>query len=309
MSLTLSQSSKLTGLLSSILQLITASQAKLSVLLVLVFLSASAWLGGELLWAAVDNGPVVSQWRPAPVPGRQTGARSGQDITQLVEANLFGAYTEQPVSKPVAPVVTDAPKTRLNLVLVGVVSSSAPETSLAVIANRGSQATYGLGETIEGTRAKLKSVLPDRVIIDNSGRFETLMLEGIEYKRLGQGAQPKVSRAALRGGNNPGPLESSQLNAIRREITRDPQKIMQYIRLSQVKEGNEIVGYRVSPGSKRALFDAVGLQRGDIATTLNGEDLTDPAAMGRIWQSMSDLTELNLTVIRDGQPYDIYIVF
>ena len=53
-----------------------------------------------------------------------------------------------------------------------------------MIANRGTQATYGINEEIEGTRAKLKAVLIDRVIIDNSGRDETLMLEGIEYKRL-----------------------------------------------------------------------------------------------------------------------------
>jgi general secretion pathway protein C len=309
MSLTLSQNPKVTGLLNGILQWLSASQATLSVLLVLMFLSASAWLGGALFWSVVDEGPVVAQWRATPVSGGQTDVGSGQDITTLVEANLFGEYSAQPLRKPVEPVVTDAPKTRLNLVLVGVVASSAPESSLAVIANRGSQATYGLGETISGTRAKLKSVLPDRVIIDNGGRFETLMLEGIEYKRLDKVSQPKVDRAALRGGNNPGPIQSRELDTIRQEITRDPQKIMQYIRLSQVKDGDEIVGYRVSPGSKPALFDAVGLQRGDIATTLNGEDLTDPAAMGRIWQSISDLTELNLTVIRDGQPYDIYIVF
>lgn len=69
--------------------------------------------------------------------------------------------------------IQDAPKTRLNLVLVGAVASSNPKLSLAVIANRGTQATYGINEEIEGTRAKLKAVLVDRVIIDNSGRDET----------------------------------------------------------------------------------------------------------------------------------------
>ncbi|PWI32960.1 type II secretion system protein GspC [Vibrio albus] len=309
MSLTLSQSPKIAGFLNGILQFLTAYQARLSTVVVLIFLSVSAWIAGELIWGVTENGPMVSQWSPVPVSGKRAGAQSGQDISQLVNANLFGEYSEKAVSKPVAPVVTDAPKTRLNLVLVGVVSSSAPETSLAVIANRGSQATYGIGEEIEGTRATLKSVLVDRVIIDNAGRFETLMLEGIEYKRLSGQPVPKVNRAALRGGNNPGTLESNELDQIRQEITEDPQKIMQYIRLSQVKEEDEIIGYRVSPGSKRALFDSVGLQEGDVATTLNGEDLTDPKAMGRIWQNVSDLTELNLTVIRDGQPYDIYIVF
>ncbi|MDN3684056.1 hypothetical protein QW180_09275 [Vibrio sinaloensis] len=36
-------------------------------------------------------------------------------------------------------------------------------------------------------------------------------------------------------------------------------------------------------------------------------DLKDSAAMGEIFQSLSQLTELTLTVERDGQPYEIYI--
>ncbi|MGT0149779.1 type II secretion system protein N [Vibrio metschnikovii] len=48
-----------------------------------------------------------------------------------------------------APVQVDAPPTRLNLTLVGVVASNELERSLAVIANRGQQATYGLNEQIE----------------------------------------------------------------------------------------------------------------------------------------------------------------
>ncbi|GAL26377.1 general secretion pathway protein C [Vibrio variabilis] len=42
---------------------------------------------------------------------------------------------------------------------------------------------------------------------------------------------------------------------------------------------------------------------------LNGADLTDPAAMGQIYQSITELTELNLTVERDGQQHDIFIQF
>ena len=84
---------------------------------------------------------------------------------------------------------------------------------------------------------------------------------------------------------------------------------MQYIRLSQVRREGDIVGYRVGPGSQRDLFDAVGLKEGDIATQLNGADLSDPSAMGKVWQSISDMTELNLTVERDGQRHEIFIEF
>ncbi len=285
-------------------------QTRVSTGLALLMFSASAWVAGDLIWVSADASPEVPAWQAVSVSAGGSRKHSGTDTSLLEHANLFGVYNEQVSGSSLSPVVTDAPKTRLDLILVGVVRSSDVSGSLAVIANHGSQATYGIDEEIEGTHARLKTVLVDRVIIENAGRHETLMLEGIEYQHVSAApSEQKISRAALRGGNNPSPADETDIEEIKQAITEDPQQIMQYIRMSQVKEGEQITGYRVSPGKKRALFDAVGLEDGDVAIALNGEDLTDPDVMGQILQSVSELTELNLTVIRDGQPYDIYIVF
>ncbi len=128
---------------------------------------------------------------------------------------------------------------------------------MAIIANRGSQSTYGIGEQIEGTQAKLKAVFIDRVIIDNSGRDETLMLEGIEYSRRALQQDSVTSSQGV--GNN-----QVRLADIRAQVVEDPQSILRYIRLSQVKRNDRLLGYRVRPGNERALFDSVGLQEGGI---------------------------------------------
>ncbi len=47
--------------------------------------------------------------------------------------------------------------------------------------NRGT----GLADTITGTQAKVRSILPDRVILNNQGQDETLMLDGEEFKAVG----------------------------------------------------------------------------------------------------------------------------
>ena len=109
-------------------------------------------------------------------------------------------------------------------------------------------------------------------------------------------------------GNNPASAED-KIEMIRNEITENPQKIFDYVRLSQVKKDDQVIGYRVSPGQDPELFNSVGLQNGDIAIRLNGEDLTDKDSMGKIFQNISELTELSLTVERDGQQHDIYIEF
>ncbi|WP_428754192.1 type II secretion system protein GspC [Vibrio cionasavignyae] len=282
-------------------------QPQLSLFIALCLLGLSAWIAGVLAWQLFPQSSSVGRWvPPTMVKVQSTGTSNSAYSSEINKANIFGQYQrEQKVVQ--TPVVTDAPKTRLNVVLVGSVVSNNPDRSLAVVANRGKQGTYGIGEQIEGTRATIAAVLIDRIIISNSGRDETVMLEGIEYKKLDL-KQPAPAAASNVVGNNPRDNEE-KLAAIRSTITQDPQQIFQYVRLSQVKRDGKISGYRVSPGRDAELFNAVGLQNGDIAVALNGADLTDPAAMGQIYQSISDLTELNLTVERDGQQHDIFIQF
>ncbi|WP_390625247.1 type II secretion system protein GspC [Vibrio neonatus] len=283
-------------------------QAIIAKVLTFILLVSTAWLCGHLLWHLMGSESDVEHWRP--VAGSGSGVASsphqGMDISSLVNANLFGVESKESTPK-VTQQVVDAPKTRLNLVLVGVVASSVQKNSLAVIANKGSQDTYGVGETIDGTRAKLSNVLSDRVIIENQGRNETLMLEGIEYKRVANnaGSVKKQPQSNVQG-NNP-KVDTASLDKIKAEISENPQQLLKYIRLSQVNRDGKLIGYRVRPGRERTLFDSIGLQDGDIAVELNGADLKNPASMGAIWKSLGDLSELNLTVERNGQRYDIYL--
>ncbi|MDC5703175.1 type II secretion system protein GspC [Vibrio europaeus] len=276
-----------------------AMQQRISYLVMMLLLTVSVWIGGQMLWQPWSASS-VSQWQPSGVVSAGSSSSSQLDISELQNSNLFGKYRE---TAPVVeqPKVQDAPKSRLNVVLVGVVTSSNPEKSLAVIANRGQQATYGINEVIEGTRAKLVQVQPDRVIIDNSGRNETVMLEGLKYTK------PSVTAVKAPESVTRSQVSPDSLNKIREEIRQDAKQIFQYVRMSQVKQDGEVVGYRLSPGKDRALFDAVGLKPGDIAISINGLDLKDSAAMGEVFRSLSQLTELNLTVERNGQPHEIYI--
>ncbi|ANP66329.1 MULTISPECIES: type II secretion system protein GspC [Vibrio] len=280
-------------------------QAKLSLLLTCLFIAITGWILGKIVWLAIPQSSEVPQWRPSASSVAASNKGDAIDFNALQNANLFGKYTEQKAAVVEQPIVKDAPKTRLNLTLVGAVASSDANTSLAVIANRGKQATYGLGEEIEGTRATLKAVLVDRVIINNQGRDETLMMEGIEYKKLSE--SPQVARAQAQRAEAATSDVGEKLEQIREEIAKDPQSVFKYITISPVKKDGDIVGYRVSPGRDAALFNDVGLQPGDIAVQLNGIDLSDPSSSVQLMQVMSDPQELNLTVERDGQQYDIYI--
>nr|WP_241809036.1 type II secretion system protein GspC [Vibrio ordalii] len=290
---------------AGLLQKIPQWQKQISQFIALVLLIISAWILGKMVWLMQQNAVDITPWSPRAIASTPNAVRS-LDLSSLQQVSLFGRYSEQKV-EAAQPVVKDAPKTSLSLLLVGVVASNEPSKSLAVIANRGSQATYGVNEVIEGTRVKLKAVFNDRVIIDNSGRDETLMLDGIDYHKPSVATPERVVASNVRG-NNPASAEE-KLDDIRAAIASNPQEIFKYVRLSQVKRDDKVLGYRVSPGQSPELFESVGLQDGDVAIALNGQDLTDPDAMNKIFQSVSELTEMNLTVERDGQSHDIYIQF
>ena len=285
------------------LQKLVANQARLSVLVTVILLLSAAWFAGQLVWFPYQQ-PSVVAWQPLGSSSvglsQSSSQQSRLDLSSLHNSHLFGRYQADVVAPTVQPTLEEAPKSRLNVILVGVVKSSNPEKSLAVVASGGQQTTYGINEVIEGSRAKLIQVQVDRIIVDNSGRNETVMLEGIQYAK----PEPRESKASSSGLSQ---KTKDKLVQIRAEISQDPKQIFQYVRMSQLKKDGEVIGYRLSAGKSRALFDSVGLKNGDVATHLNGQDLRNVAAMGEIFSRLAELTELNLTVERNGQPYEIYI--
>ena len=280
-------------------------QSPTSQTLTTLILVATAWILGEIIWLIPNEAKAVPTWAAAHVVVSKN--ESNIDIDSLKQADLFGHYVPNQQVDANNSVKVDAPKTRLNLTLAGVVASSDPSLSLAVIANRGAQDTYGINEVIQGTRVKLKAVLVDRVILDNEGRDETLMLDGVDYSKpaLDNPDPLRVEPVANEEVNDESPDLQDKLDKIHQEIQNDPKALLKYVRLSIMKEGDDIKGYRLSAGSDRALFDSVGLKDGDVAVSINGVDLKDADALTKVLGALSDTQEINLTVERDDQLEDI----
>ena len=108
------------------------------------------------------------------------------NIQAISQLNLFGKYNDKPKQPKPVEQIESAPQTRLRLTLTGLVASDKPQTAAAIIESNGRQETYGIDDKIEGTQAVLKKVLQDRVIIEASGRLETLMLDGGRFDYAGE---------------------------------------------------------------------------------------------------------------------------
>lgn len=280
-----------------------------------------AFIAAKITWLLVpqtvmsSDSPIVSTVNSVSSSGK------GVNLSALQSLNLFGQYSEQ--EKEVIEEVVDAPETRLKLKLSGLVASDKPETAAAVIEHQGKQETYGVGDVILGTRASLEQVLIDRVIIKQSGRLETLMLDGADYNQPAQNIAHKKAAVKVKEntGNNSGEsrVKSSvvdqrsnealtrSVTKLRDDISNDPGKITDHLRISPARKGGKIAGYRLSPGKEPEFFKSSGLKAGDIAVQMNGFDLLSPLEAA---QALSELkTERNISLLVERKSEFIEILF
>ena len=228
------------------------------------------------------------------------------NLADIKRLNLFGDFDAAPMEETKA---TDAPVTRLNLTLTGVVASSVKDQGAAIIENRNQQQTYGIGEKIEGTSVSLKEVYADRVIIKNGSSNETLMLDGVDYNK-NTSELSQTPEMSIQSSNQDLDLRqtlSSDAIQASRELQDQPASFIDYIAVSPHRPNGELVGYRVSPGKKPTLFKAAGLKSGDVITDINGLDLTDMQQALEAMNMLKELQSLQMSVQREDELITIYL--
>ncbi len=240
------------------------------------------------------------------------------DVAKIQSLNLFGKYNES-VDEDAEVEMANVPETSLNLTLSGLVASDEKSTAAAVIENQGKQETYGIGDIIIGTRATLEQVLIDRVIIKQSGRLETLMLDGFDY---GQPAKDVANKSVPRKPRSKAGSQSSRSGVVdqrrnkkltataknlRNELANNPAKIGDYLHISPKRKEGSIVGYTLRPGKKPAFFKQAGLKAGDVAVQMNGFDLIAPAQAMQAMAEMKKARDISLLVDRQGSLTEILI--
>lgn len=270
-------------------------------------------------------------WVLYPVPGLpqpttiaqplidDAGAGSGGINMQLLQAINLGG-TEVPVAGVAAPVENQAPveedvaETQLSLKLQGVLESSDETRGKAIIADGNKQALYQVGELLpQGRNVKLAKVMHDKVIIENNGRFESLLLyteedfkgtANVVYSsgRVPIPEQRSVSRAPD-DYNDAASEGENQNEGVTAQITREQLKatsINEVVRFSLHQENGQVLGYRIRPGRDRDTFEKLGLQNNDIVTSVNGIAVSDRNQLREMYKTMRTATSAQLEVNRDG---------
>jgi general secretion pathway protein C len=288
-----------------ILKRLPAQQLNRIFSLILVVLLA--WLMAKLTWLVWPTPEAASPIQSETLTNTQvTGSPS---LDALLAAHLFGQFQEKSVEPVPVARVTEAPKTNLNVKLTGVVATkNQPEQGTAIIESNGVEQVYAVDEQIEGTSASLKQVLEDRVLLQVSGRFETLMLDGLEYQQLSDDNAP-VGEGLQEVPSAPEPVAYSpaqtDLNTARQEMLAEPAKFFDYVRVTPRHRNGQMYGYALLPGKDPELFARMGLMPNDVAIEINGVRLNDMQQAYGIISELREAKQASIKVERDGEIKDV----
>ena len=232
--------------------------------------------------------------RPTPSPASARPVRRGLDAQRIVAAHLFG------VAAPANAAGSNVPDTRVNLLLTGTIATNDPKRGLAIIGETAANAkVYSVGASVGGG-VTLYAVYTDHVLLDRAGTIESLALP----RQALAGGPARAAISGLPGGNatfgQPNLAES-----VRRLIARDPGVVSEVMRPQQVFSNGQLRGFRVYPGRNRQQFAKLGLQPGDLVTSVNGTALDDPARGNEIFRTIGSSDSVRVTIERNGRPQEL----
>ena len=216
--------------------------------------------------------------------------------------HLFGEANTPIVNN--APIV--APETRLKLTLKGVFASTDSKRAFAIILDSNKkEKAYRLGSKVSGG-AVLHAVYVDRVILKRNGRLETLRLATLYNKATSRNRTKSSSKLSSSRTPTKTIRADAKLKKLKQTLLKDPQKIWQQVRISPVLKNGSIKGYTVEHQDKQ-LMQSLTLQKGDVITEVNGQALSNPAALYGLMNQLSKQKNIDVTIERNGQAQTIQL--
>lgn len=277
-----------------------------------MLLLVAMWRLADVTWLMVPN---YSQ--PAPVGPQSSDSlarKKAFDVRSVTKLNLFGIPAKEapkvvPTERPnPTPATRD---TKLKLILSGIVLSSNPSFSRAMIQKGGKQDLYAIEDEIDDNTT-VHEIHSDHVVINNRGELEVLRMEQLAKttsspSRGGRGSPLPGLPSRSANSTQVSAETAKELSEVRNKLLRDPTKAAEFIRVRPVYSKGVLTGYRIYPGKNRQLFKQAGLRSGDLVKSVNGQTLDDPQKGFQILSSLSSATSITLDLQRRGKTESVSV--
>jgi general secretion pathway protein C len=312
---------------------IDALAKRYSSLIICLMLAAAAYFQasgmGRLLVATLLAGtPVPSVPSHRRAPAAAVDSLHETSATAILERNAFDSVTG-PIGGEQGPVALpgvshadrdpyeDPPCDMARVVLIS--SAADPDWSFAAIATPDGKTTlHRRGDTIDGHAVIFIGRMDGSADDDRFYGDRVWLATATGRCQLELGAKPLAKASAKAGpAGAPGSDAASKVRKVGEhayEVDRttvdallaNPAELMK-TRVVPDREGDRVVGVRLFNIRPTSLLGALGLENGDRLSSINGFEMTEPQKMLEAYSKLTTASNLNVTVVRNGQPIGIEV--
>lgn len=222
----------------------------------------------------------------------------GAQVAQLTQWGLFGQAASHERS------IDTVQSSSLGVRLQGIMSGSTPPLVMLDIGN--SVKLLQVGDAVS-PGVTVHEIEADQVVLSNQGRLEAIRFP--PPTSLNTGPVPSVnavsSPEAASGRSmttSPGPRPTAQ------SLMKNPQSLMQYVRLAPVDRAGKLVGLVLHPmPGQTTLLTQLGLVDGDILTEADGQPVANGDVLPHLLALLRAGQPIPVTIERNGRPMQMTI--
>jgi len=186
-----------------------------------------------------------------------------------------------------------------DLAAVGVVLAPSPERSVAILRADGRTRVAAVNDEVFGGR--LVAVAADSVTLEFGADRVTVRVSAAPGAAIAAAAPPPP-RPPSREEPGGRVLERE---AVQRRLDLEIPRILAETAIRPVTEDGRVIGVRLTRMAANSILTEVGLQAGDVLTSINGTEIDGMGALIGLWPRLQGATDLRADVLRDGRPFKI----
>jgi len=237
---------------------------------------------------------------PAVVVADAPSALRWQDRQVILDRNLFEAQVSGEGIAIEVVETENIEETKLPLKLLGTIASDDQRVASAAIESSSTRTheVVKVGDNLEShSEVRVERIERGRVVLQNGARREELRLDEDVAAIVGKTPPPRRNQRVSRRESRRNRQARSSVRDRLQDLSDEggpmsPAAIFSQARILPKYENGAMVGIELSKIKEDSFFQKVGLNEGDIVTSLNGIPIDSPSASAQLLQAFTSSENL-----------------
>jgi len=258
-------------------------------ILILLFIVKLVWFIVELVWLPVEGVTHKENMNAKPLYYR----------VKLLKPK-HTASKPKPKPKPVGTIK--------DITLLAVYGDD--KNAVVTVKYKGKTKVLGKGETVNGFT--LESVGLDYAIFSKGNKeYEVTLLKSKKTKGRGYIKPVQTERTSSKNieSSSDGIVDAGDHKIVDQSLFKhylqNIDELYKHIGIQEVKNDNKIEGFRVTFIKRGTPLAQLGVQRGDIIKSINGEELTSYSAALNAYKNITDAQNITLVIQRNNKEMEL----